>query len=255
MQRLPLHQGSRYFVNTMIKDFLLSISHYKQALQLTGQLKLWSYLLAPAIIAFIVAAGIFGSAWGLSDNIGNILPNFIPLALRNIAGFIIVFGSGLILFKQLVIALSAPFMSPLAEKVDRHLHGKSAPETPLSLNRMLGDLLRGLIIALRNVFRELALTALLLLLGLIPGMALLTTPLVFVVQAYYAGFGNMDYTLERYFRVNDSVRFVQSNRGIAIGNGSIFLLLLFSGIGFLLALPLGTIAATISTHQRMSQSS
>lgn len=239
----------------MIKDFLLSISHYKQAMQLTGQLKLWSYLLAPAIIAFIVAAGIFGSAWGLSDNIGNTLPGFIPASLRNVAGFIIVFSSGLILFKQLVIALSAPFMSPLAEKVSRHLQGNTAPESPFSLNRMLGDLLRGLIIALRNVFRELALTALLLILGLIPGMALLTTPLVFIVQAYYAGFGNMDYTLERYLRVNDSVRFVQSNRGIAVGNGSIFLLLLFSGIGFLLALPLGTIAATISTHQRLPQAS
>jgi len=235
----------------MTKDFLKSIRDYTLALQLIGQLQLWVYLLAPAIISVIIAAAIFGSAWGFADDIGNAIPLPIPESIRHISGFLIVVFSGLIIFKQLVIALSAPFMSPLSEKITRHLQGYSPTETSFSVSRMFSDLLRGLLIALRNIFRELALTTALLLLGLIPLLGLLTTPLIFLVQAYYAGFGNMDYTLERHLRVSESIRFVQANRGIALGNGTIFLLLLFSGIGFLIALPLGTIAATISTHQRL----
>jgi len=38
---------------------------------------------------------------------------------------------------------------------------------------------------------------------------------------------------------------------MAIGNGVVFLLLLFTGIGFILALPLGTVAATIETVKRL----
>jgi CysZ protein len=65
---------------------------------------------------------------------------------------------------------------------------------------------------------------------------------IFVTQAYYAGFGNLDFTLERHFRVRESVRFVRRNRGLAIGNGTVYLLLLLSVVGFLVALPLATVA-------------
>jgi CysZ protein len=38
------------------------------------------------------------------------------------------------------------------------------------------------------------------------------------------------------------VRFVRRNRGLAIGNGTVYLLLLLSVVGFLVALPLATVA-------------
>jgi len=68
------------------------------------------------------------------------------------------------------------------------------------------------------------------------------------VQSYYAGFGNMDYTLERHFKYSESIQFVRQNKGIAIGNGIVFMLmLLIPVVGIILVLPLSVTAASTET--------
>ena len=61
----------------------------------------------------------------------------------------------------------------------------------------------------------------------------------------------MDYTLERHFSSRESIRFVKSHRGLAIGNGTVFMFLLMTGFGFLFAPPLAAVAATIETVKRL----
>jgi CysZ protein len=61
----------------------------------------------------------------------------------------------------------------------------------------------------------------------------------------------MDFTLERYYRVRGSVQFVRRNRGLAVGNGIIYLLLYFTIIGFVFALPLSTIAGTVEAMKKI----
>ena len=95
---------------------------------------------------------------------------------------------------------------------------------------------------------ELLLTIPILLLGLLPVIGLLSTVLLFLVQAYYAGFGNMDYTLERHFNYKDSLNFVRKHRGVAVGNGIVFMLfLLIPIIGVIFVLPLSVTAASVKT--------
>ena len=111
---------------------------------------------------------------------------------------------------------------------------------------------RGLRISLRNIFREIFYTVILLILGFIPLIGLVNSVLILAVQAYFAGFGNMDYTLERYFGVRESNDFVKRHKGLAVGNGTIFLLLLaVPVIGLFMAPALATVAGTIETIEKL----
>ena len=75
-----------------------------------------------------------------------------------------------------------------------------------------------------------------------------------MVQAYYAGFGNMDYTLERHFKYRESVKFIRRHRGIAIGNGLVFILfLIIPVIGVILVLPMSVTAASIKTVELLKK--
>jgi CysZ protein len=100
----------------------------------------------------------------------------------------------------------------------------------------------------RNLILEVCITIPLLVLSLVPVLNFITAILLLLVQAYFAGFGNMDYTLERHYGYKESVQFVKEHKGVAIGNGIIFTLMLFIPfIGILVVLPLSVTAATSQT--------
>ena len=241
----------------MLKEFIQAAAAYSRALQLTIRCNLWGYFVVPVLISVLLGGGIFSIAYGLSDNIGGWLMNVYPFEWGKVAverigqvlGGVLLAAVGLIIFKNLVIALASPFMSFLSEKIERRLYGGKSPS--FSPAQVISDLIRGLRIAFRLIIRELGITLILVLVGLIPIFSPVIPILIFVVQAYYAGFGNMDFTLERYYRVKGSVQFVRDHRGLAIGNGAVYLLLYFTVIGFLVALPLSTIAATTESLKHL----
>ncbi|ULC59816.1 EI24 domain-containing protein [Flaviramulus sp. BrNp1-15] len=238
----------------MLKNISLGIKAYFGAFSLISKLKLWKFFVIPMLISFLTAIAIFGSAYGLSDNIVDYLTSVFPswnqyewikTTFRIIAGLIIIV-IGLILFKHIIMALSAPFMSPVSEKIEAHLTGSLAHNHRNTT--FMQQLWRGIKINGRNLLMELLLTIPILLLKFIPIVNIFSTILLFLVQAYYAGFGNMDYTLERHFKYRESVKFVQKHRGLAIGNGIVFMLmLLIPVVGFILVLPLSVTAATLKT--------
>ena len=243
----------------MIKGFFDGVYAYGNSIRIISNNRLWIYVLVPAVISVLLAIGIFSTAFGLSGQIGDWLISLVPFdwaearlgkVIDIITGIFIV-AIGLILFKSLVMALSSPFMSFLSEKVEKKMRGID-DGAGMNIKQFISDLFRGIRIALRNLIRELFYIFVLFMLGLfLPIISPFTTAAIFLVQAYFAGFGNIDYTLERHLNVGGSVRFVKANRGLAMGNGAIFMLLLFTGIGFLFALPLGTVAATTETLKRL----
>ncbi|TGV03752.1 EI24 domain-containing protein [Flavivirga rizhaonensis] len=242
----------------MIKNIILGIKAYFGAFSLISKLKLWKYFAIPMLISFITAIAIFTSAYGLSDNVGAFISkiwiwDWGKEAFTTISSFIgglFIIVIGLILFKHIIMALSAPFMSPVSEKIEAHLTGNTAYTHRNTT--FLEQLWRGIRINGRNLLMELVLTIPILLLKFIPFVNIFSTILLFLVQAYYAGFGNMDYTLERHFKHKQSTAFVRRNRGLAIGNGIIFILfLLIPVIGVILVLPLSVTAATIKTVEAL----
>ncbi|MCK8478985.1 EI24 domain-containing protein [Psychroserpens algicola] len=238
----------------MIKNILKGIQAYSGALALISKLKLWKYFFIPIIISIITATIIGFTAYGLSDNLGRFLAKVwiwdwgkdTFTSVTSVIGGIIIIAIGLILYKHIIMALSAPFMSPVSEKIEAHLTGiEKHHHRNTSFKEQLW---RGIRINMRNLGKELLITLPILLLKFIPVINIFSTVLLFLIQAYYAGFGNMDYTLERHFKYRESIQFVRKYRGVAIGNGIVFMLfLLIPVIGVILVLPMSVTAASLKT--------
>lgn len=241
----------------MFKNIFIGIKAYAGAFELISKLKLWKYFAIPIIISVLTAVFIAISAYGWSDNLGEFISKIwiwdwgktaFDTFTTIFSGFIII-AIGLVLFKHIIMALSAPFMSPVSEKIEAHLLGEKSSISHLHRNTTFSQQLwRGIRINTRNLFMELCLTAIIIIVSLIPVIGWFTAISLFFVQAYYAGFGNMDYTLERHFTYKESLSFVKKNRGNAIGNGIVFILfLLIPVLGVILVLPLSVTAASSET--------
>ena len=226
-----------------------------------SELKLWKFTLIPAIIGLVVGVGIYFLATYLAEDIGSYLSGFWPFefgqstveAIGNFLGGLLVLSVGIIVFKHIVMAFSAPFMTPISEKIEMHLTGK---ELNLSntTKEFMTTLSRSIRLNVRNLILELLITLFLLILSLIPLFGMLSIIFLFIVQAFYAGFGNMDYTLERHKNYSNSIKFINKHKGIAIGNGTVFtLMLMIPLLGISLALPISTAAATIDTLNALEE--
>ena len=212
------------------------------------------------LLGILVLAAISVSAYTLSDNLGNWITSWYPLELG--AGWVETFGTwlggilifllGIILSKYIIMIVVSPFMSPMSQKIEsNHPTTPSLPQTSLGV---VPGIVRGLRIASGNIIKELFFTLVLLLLGIIiPFISPVTAILIFLIQAFYAGGGNMDFTLERYYGVKESKRFIRQNRGLAIGNGIVFMALLMLGLGFLVAPALGTLAVSPEVLDRIKE--
>lgn len=244
-----------------MKDFSIGVKAYSQALKLISELKLWKYFLVPALIGFLIGGLIITAAWLWSDEFGTWLVSWwrwdfgsnVVDWIGQFLGGAAILVLGFVIFKHIVMAVSAPFMAPISEKIEIHLTGRELDETNTPKEYMR-TLTRGIKINVRNLFRELLFTIPLLIIGFIPLVGIVSTVGIFYVQSYYSGYGNMDYTLERHLNYADTKKFVRANKGLAVGNGFVFTLLLFIPIiGMMLTLPISTAAATIQTVQRLEQ--
>lgn len=245
----------------MLRGLSSSIQDYTDAYQSMGKHGLWKYAVLPGLLSILVAGLIL--AWGLStvDEISAWTMGIYPFEWgREVVTGIMEWFSGalmviicLFVFRYIVMIVASPFMGTLSEKVESIMTGRPPAKVPAG--QMVKDIVRGVRIALRNIIREVLITIVLMLAGfIIPVIgSVVSTVLVFVVQAYFAGFGNIDYTLERKkFTIKDSVAFVNTNRGMAIGNGAVWVgLMLIPVLGWFLAPVLGTVAATKSTMEAM----
>ena len=200
----------------MIKNITEGITSYGAAVRHVSKHGMWAYILLPGLLCLILGGIIISAAWGFSDDLGGLIGNLwkwdwgrpVVEKIVQVFGGLLILAFGAVIFKQIIMVVLAPFMSILSEKTEEQLTGKIS-DRKFSVGRAISDIVRGLRIAIRNIIRELLATVFLLLIGLIPLFTPFTTVLIFLIQSYYAGFGNMDYTLERHFNYKNSIRFVK----------------------------------------------
>lgn len=243
----------------MISNLIDGLKAYLEAYEVISRLKLWRFFLIPMLISVLIFLNIVLVSISFSDEIGLYISSFWSWdfgketinTVSMILGGVILISIGLIVFKHLVMILSAPFMGPISKKIEDDFTGVTSQtqvSSPLTL------MFRSIKISSRNLFRELLLSIPILILGLIPFIGFFSLFLLFLMQAYFAGFGNMDYTLERHFSYQKSIQFVKANKGIAIGNGLVFMLfLLIPFVGIILIIPFSVTSATIATVKIINQ--
>ena len=243
----------------MISNLIDGLKAYLEAYEVISRLKLWRFFLIPMLISVLIFLNIVLVSISFSDEIGLYISSFWSWdfgketinTVSMILGGIILISIGLIVFKHLVMILSAPFMGPISKKIEDDFTGVTSQtqvSSPLTL------MFRSIKISSRNLFRELLLSIPILILGLIRLIGFFSLFLLFLMQAYFAGFGNMDYTLERHFSYQKSIQFVKANKGIAIGNGLVFMLfLLIPFVGVIFIIPFSVTSATIATVKIINQ--
>ncbi len=241
--------------------FFNAIGDYAEALRLVSRLKLWIYFLIPSLISLIVGIGILVVMIHLGDNFGLWLGGLYPfdwgaswaVRISQWLGYLLMAIMALFLFRYIIIIFLAPVLSPLSLKVEKYLRDGQIDNT-WSMGQLFREFQRSLRINIRNLLRELMFTILLFLLHFIPVIGWFSSIFIFLVQAYYSGFGNMDFTLERHLGYKQSISFVRANRSLAIGNGTIFILMLMIPLlGLLLAPPLAVVAATMGTVKALKE--
>lgn len=243
----------------MISNLIDGLKAYLEAYEVISRLKLWRFFMIPMLISVLIFLSIVLVSISFSDEIGLYISSFWSWdfgketinTVSMILGGVILISIGLIVFKHLVMILSAPFMGPISKKIEDDFTGVTSQtqvSSPLTL------MFRSIKISSRNLFRELLLSIPILILGLIPLIGFFSLFLLFLMQAYFAGFGNMDYTLERHFSYQKSIQFVKANKGIAIGNGLVFMLfLLIPFVGVIFIIPFSVTSATIATVKIINQ--
>ncbi len=255
-----------YKLKTFWKDFSLGIKSYSKALDLLFKQNLAWFFIFPLVLNIVIFITGTSSINILLDYLELNINSFIGLDNANFWGSeffrLIISWTMYILFKlmyliifayiggKIVIIFMSPVFSVLSEKVDKILTGH---KYPFSAEQMMRDIVRGIIIAARNMLLELAVIIIIFVLGFIPFIgwfiSFIGTFVLFIVAAYYYGFSFMDYTSERKkLNITESIKYIRKNIGIAIGVGFIFTLaLIIPMCGTLLASFVSIVAVTAAT--------
>jgi len=151
------------------------------------------------------------------------------------------------LFKYMFLIVGSPLFAYLSEKTEAIMEGH---DFPFSFKQLMKDILRGVRIALRNMLWQTVYAISIFILSFVPVIGWITPLIALMVECYYFGFSMLDYSCERHkLTTSQSIAFIGSHKGLAIGNGMVFYLMhLIPILGWLLAPSYAVIAATISLY-------
>ncbi|NVO03358.1 MAG: EI24 domain-containing protein [Bacteroidetes bacterium] len=248
----------------LFTNFGIGVSTYGDAHRLIKKHRLWGYVLLPGVINIILFIFVFIAGWHYSDVITHWLFDILGLdkeptgflkylfiALHFVLGLIfkvlfILFY--LAIYRYIVLIILSPALALLSERAEQAMFGT---KYPFDFKQLLKDILRGALIALRNVFVEFFFMIIFFFVSYIPIIGFISPICLFLVSCYFYGFSMIDYSNERHrLRIGESVLFVRKSKGLAIANGMIFyLILLIPFVGLLFAPSYAVVAATIATEK------
>lgn len=210
-----------------IHNFKLAIFSFFKAIRFIIENKLSIYLLIPAVLMlFIYQIGAIIKMHQPSikiENMNDISWYFLQLLFEITIGFFFMRSA-----KYLVVLLLSPLTAHLSQKTAFILTGQ---KTEFSFRQLVHDVERSVRIVIRNLMWEYLIFALIYIFASIGWENANDSPLIyliFVVGFFYYGFSFLDYTNERLKRnLEESVQFARKNRGLAIGLGMCYSLMIW----------------------------
>jgi CysZ protein len=247
-------------------EFGRGISAHIDALKFTAKHKLWWYFAVPLILSIILTVGGFFSIWTIGrmakDELMSLvpenksfLPDFIANGIAAVLGWVIAFLLFLLMMKLLryiILIVISPLLALASERTDEILTGK---KYPFEFSQFIKDIMRGITVSLRNMLLELLIFTGALCISWIPVLNLLCIPFLALSGWYFLGLNMMDYTFERRrMKISDGTAFTRKHKGLAMGNGLVYTLLLYIPfLGFTFGPVLSVIAATIATVEKLDE--
>ena len=244
----------------LFKDMRKALSNLSYAWRFIFREKLAIYFVFPVLLSLVFfslsfwgsgefvswATDLLGSAYSMDQDswMFEILGWFISASIHLV--FLYVFFT---INKYLVLIVLSPVLAFLSEKVEEKVTGKSYP---FVLDQFVRDVVRGVLLALRNFVYEMVWTGLILLATFIfPPFGILSPFAIFFLQSYFYGFSFMDYFLERRkLSLKESIRFTRKKKGYAVVYGGVFSLLFYIPyIGLIIAQIWMEVGATLGMIQ------
>ena len=125
----------------------------------------------------------------------------------------------------ITLIILSPVMAYFSEIVEEHVSGR---RYPFKVGIFIKNVVRGIIVVIRNFVVQMIITAVLLLVGMIPVVGIISPFAIFIVSAYFYGFSFIDYYNERQHRtMGESIRFVRKNKILTTAIGAVFGIFLF----------------------------
>ena len=234
------------------RGVFLGITAYVTALTIIQQYKLWKYVAQSAFMAFgtFVLLGVMG--WIVGDQLHQLLLSvgWIPEEQGWVywLTYVLILLPMVLLFVLMYKAVFQVVVAPLLGKViERVLEIRTGTpwNTRFSLNVAMQGFLK---IGLSLLWKEVVLVTALFFLSFIPVLAMITTPLMFIVSSYFLGASSMDMINETLKKTMEERKdYAWKHTGHVMGNGAGFILLFMIPVaGTFLAPVLSVIAASCS---------
>lgn len=205
-----------------------------------------SGVITDELTTWILDALNLGKGGEYYETIGSFLWWFLYILIKLSTIIILSFIGG-----GLTLVLMSPVLAYLSEKTETIVKGV---EYPFKLDLFIKDVVRGVVIATRNTIIQVLLVIMLMSFSLIPVVGWVSPFFMFLVGAYFYGFSFLDYTCERNrLTMKESIRFMRQNKGLTIGNGAIFsIVVIIPWVGSFLSgfvAVVSVVAATLSVYE------
>jgi len=252
----------------LLKEIVIAIDAYFRAHKFISRHRLWRWIIIPGILYTVLfVSGMYffvvssnGAVSYLFEFIG--INRWLEQQKSGLLSFTVMMGGIMVrlllvflyfsFFKYVFLIAGSPLFAYLSEKTEAILEGK---DFPFNFRQLLKDIVRGISLALRNALWQTVYTISVLILSFFPVIGWITPVIALFIECYYYGFSMLDYSCERHkLSPAQSVAFVGSHRGLAIGNGLLFFMMHFIPvIGWVLAPAYAVVAATLSIYYQQKE--